>query len=191
MSLKLITAPTALALDLAQTKLDLRCQTGTAEDAFITRLIKGATARAEHETGRAIMEQDWELILDAFPNAEIRLDKPPVTSIISVTYCDTAGNLQTLDSAAYSLDPDLLPGFLFPAVGTSWPVTQDVANAVRVRFRCGYGTTPAAVPDGLSDWLLVQVQTLYDNRDLVALAKADADAACYGMRLLDPFRTYL
>lgn len=193
MSLKLITAP-ALALDLAQTKLDIRAQTGSVEDALITRLIRGAAARGEHETGRAFMDQEWELIIDAFPDAEIRLDKPPVTSITSVKYIDASGTQQTLLSTAYALDADKLPGYLFPALNTSWPATLDVANAVRVRFKCGYATTPALLAEaapGLPDWLLVQVQTLYENRDLIELAKADAMAGCYGAELLAPYRTWL
>lgn len=192
MSLKQITAP-ALAVDLATAKVELRVQSGNAEDAQLTRWINGATERAEHETGRAVMDQEWELILDAFPAAEIELAKSPLRSITSVTYLDAAGVLQTLSGSAYSLDADKQPGWLFPAEGTSWPATQDVANAVRVRFRCGYATTPAELAEkapGIVNWIMVQVATQYDNRDLVALAKADADPGCYGARLLDPYRTY-
>lgn len=189
MSLKLITPPTVLAVDLDQAKLELRVQSGSTEDALITRYIEAATQRAEHITGRAVMQQDWELVLDAFP-AEFRLAHPPVTSILWIKYLDVDGVEQTLSSALYALDPDLLPGYVLPAIGTSWPATQDVANAVRVRFRCGYGNTAAAVPRGLVDWLMVQVATRYDNRDLVALGKADASWDSYGSRLLDPFMTY-
>lgn len=195
MSLLLITPP-ALAVDLNAAKVELRTQSGNAEDALITRLILAATERAEHETGRAIMEQEWELVLDAFPAAEIELAKPPQISITSVKYLDPSGTEQTLLSTAYTLDALKLPGYLFPANGTSWPATQDVANAVRVRFRCGLASTPAALlalpaGAGLVDWIMVQVATRYDNRDLVALARADADASTHGSRLLDPFRTYL
>ena len=83
MSLKLITAPSGLAVSLVDAKVQLRV-TGTDEDALITRLIKGATARAEHETGRAVMDQEWELIVDAFPAAEIELALPPVKIHCSV-----------------------------------------------------------------------------------------------------------
>lgn len=193
MSLTLISPSATLAIDLADMKLDLR-ETGTDQDAKITRLIRGATARAEHETGRAIMLQDWELVLDAFPAGEIELAKPPVTSILLVTYLDPAGALQTLSNTAYTLDAAKLPGYLFGANGTSWPATQDVANAVRIRFRCGMATTAADLAakwPGLQDWIAVQTSTLFDNRDEVALAKAEAAPGCYAPRLLDPFRTYL
>lgn len=190
MSLKLITAPTGLAVSLADAKAQLRVS-GTDEDALITRLIRGATARAEHETGRALMDQEWELILDAFPAAEIELALPPVISITTVKFLDTAGVQQTMVGTAYVLDADKLPGWLFPAVGTSWPATQDVANAVRVRFRAGYGATDAAVPEGIKDWLHVQITTLFDNRDLLALSKAAAAPGCYADRMLDLYRTYL
>lgn len=120
MSLKLITPPAVLAISLADMKVDLR-ETGTDKDAQITRLIRGATERAEHQTGRALLEQEWELIIDAFPAGEIELANPPVMSITSVKYMDVAGAEQTLLSTQYTLDADLLPGYLFPAYGTSWP----------------------------------------------------------------------
>jgi uncharacterized phiE125 gp8 family phage protein len=190
MSLKLITPPAVLAISLADMKVDLR-ETGTDKDAQITRLIRGATERAEHQTGRALLEQEWELILDAFPDGEIELTKPPVISITSVKYLDEAGAEQTLLSTQYVLDADLLPGYLLPAEGVSWPLTRDVANAVRVRFKCGYGATAAAVPPGIVDWIACEVVTQFDNPDQVAMAKADSAAGSRAMQLLDPYRTYL
>lgn len=190
MSLKLVVPPSALAVDLAEAKAELRVQSGTAEDALISRYIEAATTRAEHITGRAVMQQDWELIIDAFPVAEVRLAKPKVSAILRVDYIDTTGTWVTLPDSRYTLDPDLLPGYLFPATGTSWPDTLDVANAVKVRFRAGYGASAAAVPSGLRDWIMVQVATRYDNRDLVALSKADAGPSSYGAHLLDEFMTY-
>lgn len=190
MALKLISAPGQLAVTLDEAKAQCRV-TDSNSDALITRLIRGAVARAEHETGRALVDQEWELVLDAFPEAEIELAKPPVLSITSVKYLDLNGAEQTLTAPNYSLDADTLPGWLFPAVGTSWPSTQDVANAVRVRFRCGYGGDSTAVPEAIRDWILVQVSTLFDNRDAVALAKADEQAGGYANQLLNPYRTYL
>lgn len=189
MALKLINAPAALAVDLADAKAQCRVS-GSEEDALLTRLIRGAVSRGEHQTGRAFIDQEWELILDGFPAQEIELANPPQISITSVKYLDGLGVQQTLSPAAYVLDADLMPGWLLPAAGTSWPATLDGANTVRVRFRCGYGSTAAAVPEGIRDWILVQVSTLYDNRDAVALAKADNSPASFASHLLDPFRTY-
>jgi uncharacterized phiE125 gp8 family phage protein len=148
-------------------------------------------ARQRQTFGRALLEQEWELILDAFPDGEIELTKPPVISISSVKYLDQAGAEQTLLSTQYVLDADLLPGYLLPAEGVSWPLTRDVANAVRVRFKCGYGATAAAVPPGIVDWIACEVVTQFDNPDQVAMAKADSAAGSRAMQLLDPYRTYL
>lgn len=190
MSLKLITPASALAVTLDEAKAQCRVD-GTESDALITRLIRGATARAEHHTGRALLDQEWELVVDAFPAAEVQLANPPQMVITSVKYLDQAGAEQTLSPSAYVLDAEKLPGWLFPAAGTSWPSTGDAANAVRIRFRCGYGVSASSVPEGIRDWILVQVATLFDNRDLVALAKAGDSVGTYADHLLDPFRTYL
>ena len=80
MSLKLITAAAQMAVTLDEAKLQCRVD-DSAQDALITRLIRGAVARAEHLTGRALVDQEWELVLDAFPAAEIELAKPPVMKI--------------------------------------------------------------------------------------------------------------
>ena len=83
---------------------------------------------------------------DAFPDAEIELLKPPVTSVNSVTYVDAAGATQTLPGASYSLDAATFPGWLLPAYGTEWPETRDRANAVTIRFTTGYAPTRILCP---------------------------------------------
>jgi len=147
MTLKLITAPAIEPVTLAEAKVQCRVDTDlTAEDDLLSALISTAREMAEHEIGRALINQTWERVLDAFPAAEIELGMPPVSSIVSVTYIDAAGDSQTLASAAYTLEPDLLPGWLLPAEGYEWPDTLDTANAVRVRFVAGYGDSAPNVP---------------------------------------------
>lgn len=190
MALKLIAAPTTLAVDLADAKTQLRVD-GTDENALITLLIAAATRAAEQELGRCIMLQTWELVIDAFPADEIRLEKPAVLGIESIIYTDTAGAQQTLDSGAYTLDPDVLPGYVLPAVDTSWPATADVANAVRVRFTAGYGNTPASVPENVRLWILMHVSTAYRMREAVAAGAVGEIPGRFFPGLLDAERVYL
>lgn len=184
MALKLITAPAALAVSLADVKSQLRID-GAAHDATLTAYIDAATRVAEHETGRRFITQTWEAVFDAFPcGAAVELGLPPVQSIVSVKYLDAAGTEQTLSGAAYVLDADQLPGYVLPAADADWPSTADSVNAVRVRFLVGYGADATAVPANARVWITLAVAQLFGG------CGADALDAMRSNPLLDDLRVY-
>ena len=192
MSLTLITPPAVEPVSLADMRVQCRIDAAdTSEDALLAIYITAARMAAEHELQRALINQTWELRIDAFPDAEIRLDKAQARSITSVLYVDAAGALQTLSSGAYVLDSNTAPGWLLPADGTSWPDTDDVANAVRVQFVAGFGAAADAVPANVRAWILVTAATLYAQREAIDLAgKAVALPGRFIDRLLDEHRFY-
>lgn len=193
MSLHLITAPAAEPLDLNEVKLHCRV-TGTDDDTLLGTYIAAARAQAESITGRRLITQTWDQVLDAFPTGDgaIRLQVPPVQSISSVTYVDAAGATQTLSSAAYVLDADLTPGWLLLAAGqTGWPDTDGNANAVRVRMVSGYGAAGSNVPANLRAWMLLTVGALYAQREALDLAgRATALPGRFWDGLLDEHIVY-
>lgn len=190
MTLKLITAPAALAVTLADAKLHLRVD-GAAEDAWITAAIKAATLAAEHETGRRLITQTWEAVYDAFPAGGVRLGQVPVASIVSLKYIDGAGTEQTLSPSLYVLDADQEPGYVLPAAGAAWPATYATVNAVRVRFACGYGADASAVPENARLWILMHVGTAYRQRESMAMGVSVTELTNrYHDALLDPLRVY-
>lgn len=189
MTLKLITAPTEEPVTLAEAKAHLRC--GDDEDALLGVLIQAAREQAEHLLGRALCAQVWERVIDAFPACEIELGMPPVASLDSIIYVDEAGASQTVDSADYTLDVDTQPGWALPSSdAVVWPSTMDTANAVRVRFTCGYGAA-ANVPAAIKSWMLLRIGTLYKVREEVVAGRSLAELpGGYVDRLLDPYRTW-
>ena len=190
MTLKLITAPATEPVSLADAKLHLRVD-GSDEDDLITALIQASREAAEHQLGRALITQEWERVLDAFPPAEIELGMPPVTGITSVTYIDTAEVSTVMDAADYSLDADRLPGWLLPAYGEDWPSTLDTPNAVRVRFVCGYGASASDVPAAIVAWIKIRIGTLYKHREQIAVGVSVSDLpGAFVDRLLDPYRVW-
>lgn len=164
MSLRLVTAPTTPALSLAEAKAHLRVDS-TAEDTLIESLVTAATDMAEQQTRRALMQQTWELTLDAFPTA-FELTRVPVQSIASVKYTDISGVEQTLDPSAYTLDTSDGYGFAYvkPAYGTEWPSARE---GVKVRYVAGYADA-AAVPEPIVQWIKLMVSTMFDNRETEA-----------------------
>lgn len=190
MSLRLITPATALPVSLATAKQHLRVE-HSEDDALITSMIRAAARTAEQQMCRALMSQTWQLLIDEFPAAEIRLERPRVQSITSIVYVNTAGADVTLNPSLYTLDADLLPGWVLPALGTTWPATREQANAVRVTFVSGYGNDAASVPDDVAAWLLLQVGALYRNREAFGQGLTVAELpGRFSDALLDAQRLY-
>ena len=186
MSTRVVTAPSVEIVTLDEAKAHLRVD-GTDEDALIGALIVAAREQAEHRTGRAFGAQVREMIIDAFPSAEIRLDGTPVTNIISVSYADTAGATQVLDASAYVLDQHAIPSWLLPSYGTAWPATYDTANAVVLRYDCGQ----TAGVDSVRAWMLLALGTWYKQREAIVTGAAVAQLPhAFWDGLLDRYRIY-
>lgn len=190
MTLRLIAAPGTEPITRAQAALYVK-QDGSDDNDILDLLITTARGEAEHLLGRALIQQTWERVLDCFPWAEIELGMPPIASITSVKYTDTAGAEQTFDANGYVLDSARIPGWVLPADGYSWPATADTVNAVRVRFVCGYGTNATDVPAPIRTWISMRVATLYDYRQDVAAGVSVAQLPSRHMdRLLDPYTVH-
>lgn len=190
MSRKLITAPAAEPVQLADAKLHLKVSTAS-DDTLIGLMIAAAREEAENEIGRALITQTWEKYLDAFPDA-VGLFNPPLQSVSSINYVDSAGNAQTLAGTEYVVDDKQEPAWIVPAFGKSWPATRNVVNAVTVRFVCGYGAADTAVPKAIRNWILLRVGALYENRASVVLMDGRVNVAALPAqfidRLLDRYR---
>ena len=161
MPLILIAAPATEPVTSAEVKTSARID-GTEFDTQIAIIIPAIRAAAEHELGRRLITQTVEMVLDEFPTNEIDLTLPDAKSITSVKYLDDSGVEQTLSGAVYSLDDDSTPSRVLLKYGQTWPITQDVPNAVRVRFVVGYGDA-AAVPSNVKLWIIAQCCAALDN----------------------------
>jgi uncharacterized phiE125 gp8 family phage protein len=119
---------------------------------------------------------------------EVLLPFAPLISVDSIKYIDPAGVQQTMASSGYKVDDVSEPARIIPAFGQAWPTTRQEANAVEITFTCGYANA-AAVPAGIKSWMLIRINTLYENREEVAiLSKGKLEPLPYVDRLLDPYR---
>lgn len=191
MALKLITPATALAVSLADAKVHLRIDADqTAEDTLVTALILAATEAAEQATQRAIMQQVWEITLDAFPTA-FTLPRVPVVSVTSIKYYDLAGVQQTLSSALYTLDTgnEYGPASVAPVYGGIWPAARDQLNTVTLRFAAGYADA-ASVPASIAAWIKLMVGSMYENREGERIERGSVLSLGFADRLLDRYRIW-
>lgn len=189
MGLKLIAGPVIEPITLDQVKAHCRIDSSD-EDVLIASMIKAARRLAESRLNRALINQAWELTLDEFPPAEVKLGMGSVLSIVSVRYLDPNGNVQTMDPEGYVLDAVNPPDWLFPT--STWPDTYNGANAVKIRFTAGYGADASDVPEEIIAWMLLQIGALYRNREAFAAGQSVAELpGRFCDALLDAERVYL
>jgi uncharacterized phiE125 gp8 family phage protein len=169
-----VTPPTALVIAVADVRDDhLRAANGDAEDSYVERLIRSGTRMAERETQRSLLLQTIELALEGFPGGgEIRLPRPPIVVVDSITYTDPDGAEQTLDEDLYVLREtgrDLnREGLIERAYDTTWPETRCHPGAVVVTYQAGYVTSgspqDADVPDDIVHGVQLVVGEFYKQR---------------------------
>jgi len=106
----------------------------------------------------------WPPQAYGYPLTSVLELRPPVQSVTSVTYTDTAGNPQTLAPAGYLVDGSSWPARILPARNTTWPASAQVPNAVVITYVAGY-TDPTLVPDDIRQSLKLIIGDLYENRE--------------------------
>ena len=162
MALRRTTDATSEPISTAVAKAHLRVTTAT-DDTLIDTLVKACRLIAENELQRSLITQTWTKTLDEFPDA-IVLEYPPIATVSSVKYLDSAGAQQTLSASQYTVDIQSEPGYIVRAYGVDWPETYDAINAVEIIYVAGYGSA-VDVPQAIKSWILLQVGHLYENRE--------------------------
>lgn len=217
MGLKLISAPATTPVSLAEAKAHLRVDFDD-DNALIEALIYASTQHVDGPNGflgRALVDQTWDFVLDAFPGAphhgwglrphgrhhrrdgQIEIPLAPLIEILGVYYLDSTGAEQTFSADNYVVDTYSEPGRIVLTTNASWPTTQDVANAVRIRFRAGYidmSMSPAVdnVPYPIRAAILLHIGDLYEYRETqVADARRIQPLPWAAEQLLRPHRISL
>jgi uncharacterized phiE125 gp8 family phage protein len=164
----------------------------TTGDSYVRSLVIAAREFVEVYQSRALITQQWRMDLDGFPpryvaayqqgselalvscvdleRGLIRLPKPPLISVDSVTYVDPDGATQTLDPSLYVVNTSELRGEITLAYGASWPSTRSQRHAVSVLFTCGYGSA-AAVPETTKQAMKLLIGQWNENREATIDAK--------------------
>lgn len=183
----------------------------TVREADIERLIAGAREWAEHETGRALIDQAWRLTITDGVGAvydpvqrpppegyytgqtgprtgEILLMRSPVLAITSFVTVDAAGDETAVDAATYELrEADSKWPRLVGLDGTTWGT-----GTFRIGFRAGYANRVASpqedasvVPARFKQAILLHAQAYYDRDEKMMEKLLDA-----AERLIAPERCH-
>ena len=169
----------------------------------ITRLITAAREWAEHDTGRALIDQSWRLTITDGVGAlydpvqkpppvgyytgqtgprvgEILLMRSPVLSITSFVTVDAAGDETAIDPTTYELrEQDSKWPRLVGLDGTTWGT-----GTFRIVFRAGYANRAASpvedatsVPDRFKQAILLHAEAHYDRDEKMMQRLLDAAEA--------------
>ena len=107
-------------------------------------------------------------------------------SITSIKYYDAAGAQQTWSTDNYrDLTYHNQKGYIEIKDGSTMPTLEDRADAVEIKFKCGYGTSSDGtdIPEAIKTAVLLILGRMYELREdsVSKLPKASE-------YLLDPYR---
>ena len=162
---KLVTAPTTYPVTVNEVKAFARI-TETADDSRLAAVfIPAATEYVEASLKRQLITATWRLTARRFPCGLgiIEFPNPPLISISSLNYVDSAGTTELVAEAYYQVDIDSEPGRVAPASGESWPeADSERFDAVIIQYLCGYGIA-SAVPAHIKLAIMVLCKHWYDR----------------------------
>ncbi len=163
----LITPPTAQPIHLGEAKAHLRVD-GSADDPMIRVYIGAAENVVRNTTGVQMVVATRRVGVDAFPVA-ITLPYPPLVSVSSLTYLDTARSRQTLSAASYAVRTTPIFGYVEEAASTAWPSAYDETDSIQVTYICGHAA-PFTVATGTE--VFTVTSRTYTDADIVRVSNS-------------------
>lgn len=131
------TEPVCEPVTVADLRTHLRLDT-TDQDDMLAGIIAACRKFAEDYQHRTIITTSYQQYLENWP-CVIEPVRPPLISVESVKYIDTAGTEQTLAADQYRVDTASAPGRITRAYSVTYPTLQGVSNQVEINFTAGYG----------------------------------------------------
>ncbi|MGV3490733.1 MAG: head-tail connector protein [Devosia sp.] len=177
----LLAGPAEEPVSLAETKAFLRLD-GDAEDGLVTTLIAAARLHLEGVTGRALVRQEWRLVLDCWPgDRAVTLPVSPLIELTAVRVFDDTDDEHELALDGFQTEPTrvLLPAFDGPAVRARLGIEID--------YVAGFGDA-TGVPADLKRALLALVAHWFEHRDAVIVAGSGAVVPAGFDRLVESYR---
>jgi uncharacterized phiE125 gp8 family phage protein len=190
MHTKIITPPSSYPVTLEEVKRHVRAADFEDDDVLLQFLIQACTQSAENFTGRAFIDQVFDVYYDGFTTWPLRIPRPPTISVDGVF----TGNPES-EFTGYLLDQASAPARLYLENGSSWPTVTGSYNTVRVRVRAGYVDESASpyeanVPDAIKAAILLHIGTLYQTRETVVIGQSISQMPMSAEYLLAPYRVH-
>lgn len=194
MALRVVTPPVLEPVSLAEAKQQCRVDPAQRdEDLLIAGYIAAARDYCEGLDWRAYLTQTIELWLDDWPDGDVlKLPRPPLQSVSSITYYDTGDAATTLPTSVYFVDTISQPGRVCLRNGQAWPsATLRDYNAICITYVAGW-TTPDLVPEKIKQALRLVIGHYYENRESTQSGTVNRtiEQGVYALLALDQVKTY-
>ena len=154
-------SPSGLAVSLQEAKNHLRVS-GNSQDDEITLLIEASTEKLERDINRGIISATWQQAMSCFPSEAgmINLMMGMDTAVSSITYVDSDGVTQTLDSSLWSYS-NARSG-IFSEDSDGWPEVslETKSDKVFINFTCGVADSDC-VPRLMKQAILLETGRAY------------------------------
>jgi uncharacterized phiE125 gp8 family phage protein len=172
-TITLVSVPDAAqVVTLEKAKAHLRVMDDDSDEQIVGE-VEAAISWAEDFTARPIRRAQYLLSTDGFQMIDRRWSvriQGSVSSIDSIQYRDSSGNLQTVDSSVYQTLIGQHSTLIREAPNKSWPELNEYLDALRVTFTAGW--TDTDVPLAVRQAILLMVGKFHFTR-----APGDPDEA--------------
>ena len=156
---------------LDEIKDHLRMQTINSFDSQLLGLITASREWVEDVTGRALVQQTWKYYLQDWPSGdEFKLPFPPLQSVTSIKYTNSAGTETEWTNTNYEVDTDSEPCRVILAYGYTWPsTTLHPKNPIEIEFVAGHDSdgSPADytvnIPEAIKNAIKLDVEIRFDR----------------------------
>jgi uncharacterized phiE125 gp8 family phage protein len=173
MTAALIAGPALEPVTLEEAKAHLRLD-GEDDDAWLAEAIASARRHVESATRRVLIEQEWRLWLDAWPEGGVlRVPVVPLIAIDAVIVYDADGEPQVIDPETYVVDKTSAPARL---KFETPPAPGQALNGIEIDLTAGYGDEAGDVPSPLRHAIRMLVAHWYEYRGLGGAAEATTPA---------------
>jgi len=168
MKLTLKTAPKKQPINAEEVKAMVGLETDQDQfDGLLEGLISAAVDQFEMDTNIRLMEQTWLQYFSDWPLEDdfMELAYPPLISVATIKYTNSAEEQSTWASANYVLDIASKPGRVFLGYSSDWPsvTLTPRSDAIEVEYVCGYENSDN-VPYDIKNTLKLLVEFWFTNR---------------------------
>lgn len=161
-----IAGPAAEPLTLAEAKEFLRI-TDASTDVLVAALLSAARRAVESATGRALMEQTWRLVRDAWPASGVfALPVAPVSALGAVQVRGADGVWADVPPGPVRLVAERTPQ-LIEFDRAQVPAPGVARGGITMEVTAGYGPTGADVPQDLLQAVRLTLAHFHEHRDVV------------------------
>ena len=186
---QVITAASTFPVSLTEAKSHLKVDT-SADDTYITSIIKAATQLSEEYTNRFFINTVIDQTCSSFAELQT-LFKSKVNDVQYVKYYDSNETLQTLADTEYDKMLSYEPSQIQLADGKSFPSITKRNDAVICRYTVGYGSSASDVPEIIKQAILLTIGNFYQNRNSVVIGRIATELPQNVKWLLDTYKVQI